>query len=158
MVKPDNLRIIMAFRGRNGQPPRPDLAWQRLKTAHIVQQQTTFLVVSRRWPISKWTEVRQSQLTGHGPRTSRSAAWTWTCPCHPRCSCPLCSMGSQVLGPLIMIESRQLDTLTEDLLLSSLEQEEQRRDRTRGRARRSTTWEWGRSFSPKGRAQRQGPE
>jgi len=158
MVKPDNLRIIMAFRGRNGQPPRPDLAWQRLKTAHIVQQQTTFLVVSREMANLKMD--RGEAISAYWARAQdiKERCLDVDVPMPPKVFLSSVLNGlPKSWGPLIMIESRQLDTLTEDLLLSSLEQEEQRRGQDKGQGHGEAYLGGGRSFSPKGRG-RPGPK
>ena len=47
MEKPDHVRLIAEFKGRGGMPPRVEQAWKRLKTAHTIIQETSFLRVSK---------------------------------------------------------------------------------------------------------------
>ena len=83
MEKPDHLRLLSEFQGRNGQPPCPDLAWKRLKAAHVVTQQTTYLQVSREMADLRMAKGETISNSGPGPRTSRSGALRQRCPCPP---------------------------------------------------------------------------
>ena len=128
MEKPEHLRLIAEFKGRAGDPPRVDQAWQRLKSAHTLVQETSFLRVSK--------ELADLRLGNNEPINQY---WARAQDIRERCleaevPVPTRSFLSAVLSglpnswaPLVMMESRMLTTLTEDTLLMSLLEEEDRR-------------------------------
>ena len=47
MENPDYLRLVAEFKSRGSNPPRVADAWKRLKAAHFVVQETSFLKVRK---------------------------------------------------------------------------------------------------------------
>jgi len=123
MEKPEHQRLIVAFAGSDEEPPRPDLAWQRLQAAHARGAGHRLPRGSaRRWLTSAWRK---------GSRWSRY--WTRGQEIRGRCedsgvevgTKPFCSTILNGLpGPrssFVQIENKGLDTLTEEALLRSLQ-------------------------------------
>ena len=134
MEKPDHQRLVAEFKGRGGEPPRVHQAWMRLKAAHTVLQQTSYLRISK--------EMAELKLR---PQEAIAQYWARAQELREKCrevDVPVTTKSflSAVLtglpkswGPLVMFESRMLDTMTEDnLLVSLLEEEDRQKDTNEG--------------------------